>query len=391
MAADRAGRGTLRLHVPSIETQDLDPDSALALVGMSEAAPAVLVDGRPADPRPEAAKRARVEVPLAAGEHRVEVMARQLYETVAVDIRPGQTTDLHIGHFRDRHGGDDRLHVGTEAHVREALAPAASPSLVSGVRWGCGTWFPLLIVAAVAAVLLRDRVGWSAGAVATAAIGAATALALLAAVAAAVARRGPRADPAATAPEPATLAAGPAGPVLLLPAAARPPAGTGILLRFRARPRTMRMIGFGKRLRDTIGLQHYEFYWNEFADWVEAPRVELEGEPLGAAWGSWWIPCPPGAARLRVRVGGIRDPRGGGPAGRAFEAETTVDVPQRGPVEVTAWCNFLHMVNERDRAHPGVVSRWQRVMRSQDRYGPLSEQAAAEPELEFTTGGERPR
>jgi hypothetical protein len=390
MGAEGRGRGTLRLHLPGIETQDLDPDSALALVRMSKAAPAILVDGRPADPRPEAAERDRLDLPLAAGEHRVEVMVKQSYETVAALIRPGLTTELHIGHLRDRHG-DDRLHVGTEAHVRQALAPAASPSLVGGVRWGCGTWFPLLIAAAVAGTLLRDRIGWSAGAVAVAAIGAATAAALLAGVVAAVVRRGPRADPAATAPEPLTLAATAAGPVLLLPAAARPPDGPGILLRVRVRPRTLHMIGFDKRLRDTIGLHRYEFYWNEFADWVDAPRVRLDGEPLGAAWGTWWIPSPPGVRRLRVEVGGIRDPRGGGPAGRAVEAETDVDVPRGGAVEVTAWCNFLDMVNERERAHPGVVSRWQRVMRSQDRYGALSEQAAAEPGLEFTTGGERPR
>ncbi|SDD32584.1 hypothetical protein [Glycomyces harbinensis] len=390
MGADGRGRGTLRIHVPRIETQDLDPESSLAIVGMSKASPAILVDGRPADPRPEDAKHARLDLPLAAGEHRVEVMVKQSYETVAVDVRPGRTTDLHIGYLRDRHG-EDRLHVGTEEHVRQALAPAASPSVVSGVRWGCGTWFPLLIAGAVAGTLLRDRFGWSAGAVAIAVIGAATALALLAAAVAAISRRGPRADPAATAPEPVTLAATAAGPVLLVPAAAAPPGGAGVLLRVRARPRTLHMIGFDKRLRDTIGLGHYEFYWNEFADWVDAPRVHLDGEPLGAGWGTWWIPCRPGARRLRVQVGGIRDPRGDGPAGSAFEAETAVDVPDGAAVEITAWFNFLDLVNERERAHPGAVSRWQRVMRSQDRYRPLSEQAAAEPGLEFTRGREQPR
>jgi hypothetical protein len=389
MAAD--GRGTLRIHVPFIATQDLDPESGPALVRMSKAAPAVLVDGRPADAHPEAAQRDRLELPLDPGEHRVEVMARQTYETVAVRIRAGETAELFVGYRRDPHSGDDRLHVGSEDHVRQAIAPAGSPGLAGGLRWGCGTWFPVLIAAAVAGVLLRDRIGWSAGAVTIAILGGTTLIALIAALVAGAVRRGPREDPAATAPEPLTLPATVDGPVLVLPAAAAPPEGTGILLRVRVRPRTMHMIGFDKRLRDTLGLRRYEFFRNELADWVDAPAVHLDGRPLGSAWGTWWIASPPGTRRLRVSVGGIRDPRNAGPAGPALEAVTEVTVPATGTAEVTAWFNFLDLVNERERTHPHVVSRWQRILRSQDRYRPAAEQAAAEPGVEFTLGAERPR
>lgn len=383
--ADDRGRGTLRLHVPDLQIQDLDPDSALGIVTTATAAPAILVDGRPAGP----AKDGRVELPLHAGRHRVEVMIRQVYETVAVDVRAGAATDLHIGHHLDRHGrGEDRVHAGTAEHVEQALTRSSSPSVASGMRWGCGLWFPALIVAVVAGLLLREPLGWGAGQVTAVIIGTATGVSLIAGLAAAYGRRRNPVDPAATAPAPLEL---PDSPALILPAAAPPPAGTGILLRVRPRPRTMHMIGMDKRLRDTIGLHRYEFFGNELADWVDAPHVHLDGRPLGAAWGTWWIPAPQGPARLRVAVGGIRDPRGESPAGPAFEAETEVRVPATGTAEVTAWFNFLDMANERERARPQVASRWQRILRAVDRYRPVAEQAAAEPGLEFTRGGELPR
>jgi hypothetical protein len=68
-----------------------------------------------------------------------------------------------------------------------------------------------------------------------------------------------------------------------------------------------------------------------------------------------------------------------------------VRVPATGVAEVTAWFNFLDMANERERAHPQVASRWQRILRAVDRYRPVAEQAAVEPGLEFTFGGELPR
>ncbi|MEU5153373.1 hypothetical protein [Glycomyces sp. NPDC021274] len=383
--ADDRGRGTLRLHVPDLQIQDLDTDSALGIVTMAKAAPAILVDGRPAG----AAEDGRIELRLHAGRHRVEIMVRQVYETVAVDIRAGATIDLHLGHHLDRHGGGrDRVHAGTEEHVKQALARSSSPSVVSGVRWGCGLWFPALIVAFVVGLLLREPLGWDAGPVTVGIIGAATAVSLTAGLAAAYGRRRDPLDPAATAPAPLAL---PDSPALILPAAAAPPAGTGILLRVRPRPRTMHMIGMDKRLRDTIGLRRYEFFGNELTDWVDAPHVHLDGRPLGSAWGTWWIPAPQGPARLYVSVGGIRDPRSAHPAGPAFEAETEVTVPAAGAAEITAWFNFLDMVNERERARPQVASRWQRILRAVDRYRSVAEQAAAEPGLEFTQGTELPR
>jgi hypothetical protein len=57
-----------------------------------------------------------------------------------------------------------------------------------------------------------------------------------------------------------------------------------------------------------------------------------------------------------------------------------VRVPATGVAEVTAWFNFLDMANERERAHPQVASRWQRILRAVDATGPSPSRPPSSPD-----------
>lgn len=364
----------LVIHAPALSTEDIDPGSVTGAVRLSTAAPAVRVGGRPVGEPPERGGARRLEVPLRPGRHRVEVMAGQSYETVAVDLTRGGEAELRIAYRRDREHGDDRLYVGTRTYVDRAFAADRSP-VSRGFGCGAGLWALSFFLLAILAGIFGRSLGLEASRAVMGALAGATAVGLAGGALAALAARRPAPDPGEAATAPIRMGGG----ALLLPAAAAPPPGrAGIVLRVRPRPRTLNMIGFPSRLRDTRRRSHYEFYYNEAVDWVSAPRVFLDGEDLGAAWGKWWIPAGAGTHRLRVAIDGI-----GGCSGIGAAGET--DLAVGGGVEhVEARFNFIAMAHRRELARPELVSRWQRVMRRAGRYEDMAEQALGEPDLEFT-------
>lgn len=364
----------LIVHAPRVDTEDIPPDSVTGAVVRGSASPAVRVDGRPVDDHPEAKSDRRMEVPLRAGRHRVEVMVKQSYETVQVDLADGETAELRIAYLRDRAEGNDRLFVGSEQYVDRAFA-AGRASGWGAMGCGVGLWFlALFVLAAFVGVFggfgLEPR-----QAVASVIAGACIVAVIGGSIVWAVERR--------KVPDAAEVATRPIrmdGGAQVLPAAVAPPPGrSGIVLRVRPRPRTLNMIGFSKRLRDTVRATYYEFYFNELVDWVSPPRVTLDGRELGAAWGTWWIPAGAGTHRLRVELDGI----GGRPVA-AVAGETEVQVG--GEAErVEARFNFIAMAHRRHERHPALESRWQQAMRRAGRYDDMAGQALAEPDLEFET------
>ncbi|HEU5128797.1 MAG TPA: hypothetical protein VFU12_12485 [Glycomyces sp.] len=360
----------LVVHVPALTTEDISPDSVTGAVHRSVTAPAVRVDGREIGVRGPAR---RTEVPLRPGRHRVEVMVGQSYETVLVDLGRGEEAELRIAYKRDRESGDDRLYVGSKPYVDRALASDRSPA-ARAAGCGVGLWaLSFFLFAALAGVAGRS-LGLDGSQAVLWPLAAATAVGLIGGAVAALAARRPAQDPGEVATAPLRMGGG----ALVLPAAVGPPPDrSGIVLRVRPRPRTLNMIGFSSRLRDTRRRSYYEFYYNEPVDWVSPPRVFLDGEDLGAAWGRWWIPAGAGTHRLRVAIDGIGGCEG---VGAAEEVALTVE---GGVAHVEARFNFIAMAHRRELSRPELVSRWQQVMRRAGRYEDMSDQALSEPDLEF--------
>ncbi|WP_199040428.1 hypothetical protein [Glycomyces salinus] len=363
----------LIIHAPRVETEDIDPDSVTGVVLRGGASPAVRVDGSAVDEHPERGSDRRMEVPLRPGKHRVEVMVKQTYETVLVDLAEDETAELRIAYKRDRLGGEDRLFVGSKPYVDRAFAVNRSAGW-GAFGCGVGLWFLALAVVGALVGVFGASLGLEPGQAVAGALVAATAVAVVGGLLVWLAsrRKVPDAGEVATGPVPM------GGGAQVLPAAVSPPAGrSGIVLRVRPRSRTLNMIGFTKRLRDTVRATYYEFYFNELVDWVAPPRVTLDGRELGAAWGTWWIPAGAGMHRLRVEIDGIGGYEVAGVAG-----ETDVRVGG-GIARVVARFNFIAMAHRRHERHPALESRWQRVMRRADRYEDMAGQALAEPDLEF--------
>lgn len=364
----------LVIHAPVLESEDIEPDSVTGMVRGTKVAPAVRVDGLPVIDHPERDSVRRMEVPLQPGRHRVEVMVKQTYETVQVELAQGETAELRIGYSRDRIDGDDRLFVGTKPYVDRAFASGNS-GVIQGVGCGLGLWFVAFAVLGGVAGAFAGSLGLDGAQAILGALGGATVVGLIGGIWLGLAGRRPAGDAGELAPEPIRMG----GNALVLPAAVDPPKGRpGIVLRVRPRPRTMPMIGFQRRVfRDARKRIGYEFYYNELIDWVSPPRVILDGQDLGAAWGKWWIPAGTGTHRLRVELDGI------GGCQSVGVAEETEVVVEREPAPVAAWFNFLAMAHRREQAQPALVSRWQQVMRRANRYDDLSGQALSEPDLEF--------
>lgn len=363
----------LVIHAPYLETEDIEPDSLTGRVRGAKIAPAVLVDGRPVNEHPESGSQSRMEVPLNPGRHRVEVMIRQSYETVLIELARDETAELRIGYVRHRDDGDDRLLVGSKTYVDRALANGRSAAL-GGVGCGVALWFLAFAVLGATAGITAGSLGLDAAQAVLGAMAGSVAVGIIGGLL--FYRKGRRTagDTGEVATEPIRLDGG----ALLLPVAVEPPSGrSGIALRVRTRPRTLNMIGFSARLTDTRKRTWYEFYFNELIDWVTRPRVFLDGQELGAAWGKWWIPAGAGTHRIRVELNGI-----GGCKDITAVGETDV-VVGAGAAQVEAHFNFIAMAHRREAARPDLVSRWQQVMRRAKRYEAMAGQALAEPDLEF--------
>ncbi|GAB4007939.1 hypothetical protein GCM10029992_63030 [Glycomyces albus] len=280
--------------------------------------------------------------------------------------------------MRDRAEGNDRLFVGSKPYVDRAFAANRS-SVWGAVGCGVGLWFLALAVLGVLAGVLARSLGLEAGQAVAGVVAGACAVAVIGGLIVWAVERRKVPDASEVATRPIRMDGG----AQVLPAAVAPPPGrSGIVVRVRPRPRTLNMIGFSKRLRDTVRATYYEFYFNELVDWVAPPRVTLDGRELGAAWGTWWIPAGAGTHRLRVEIDGI-----GGHEVAAVAGETDVQVGG-GVADVVARFNFIAMAHRRLERHPALESRWQQAMRRAGRYEDMAGQALAEPDLDFETQGE---
>ncbi|WP_030158595.1 hypothetical protein [Glycomyces sp. NRRL B-16210] len=365
----------LVIHAPSLETEDIGPDSLTGRVRGAKIAPAVRVNGRPVNDHPDRGAQTRMEVPLKPGRHRVEVMVKQTYETVLVELARDETVALRIGYLRQQTDGNDRLYVGSKTYVNRA-SNAGSSAVLQGVGCGAALWFLAYAALTLVVMLTGKALGLTASQAVLGSLAGAVVVGIIGGILVFWKVRRQVTDTGEVATKPIRMDGG----ALLLPAAVEPPSGrSGIVLRVRARPRTLNMIGFSARLLDTKKRTWYEFYYNELIDWAARPRVFLDGRELGAAWGKWWIPAGAGTHRLRVEINGIGGCKDVAAAG---EADIVVGA---GAEQVEARFNFIAMAHRREEARPELVSRWQRVMRRAKRYEDMAGQALGEPDLEFVT------